>query len=510
MRLVTALLFGLLLTACKPAVEIEVVAEKGPLDSGIKHLVLIAIDTVRADTFFAPDEHNFKDRLSPWLESARVYTQAQSVSPWTIPTVATVLTGYLPNQHGAGSFPTALANLDLQTPTAIHSSVKTLPERLSEVGFRARAASSHPWLSVKFGLQRGFRNVTLIQSREEIDAWFKSFVGNWQASKINQRNFAYLHYMEAHQRHTSKFNNGAFADLTNEQIQRGLDWSKLDACKRGTERKICQQYIVYTNAVLDLRDSIANTLEVLETNGFLKNTLVVIYSDHGEEFHDHWAEAVADKTDPRGVHGFGHGNSMYQELLRVPLLIWNPADNKGRIVDNPVSLVDIAPSALNWLNVDIGEDKLTGLLFDDAEKLSERAVFASHMAYGPEQVAVREGSKKSIWNTVNDSLRFFDLAVDQNEKKAIESDDLVMLFDQLNYDYFEMGSNGVGVQPEINEEQLAHLKAIGYLQGAESNNSSVETTPGPVLNISDISNAGTVEQTETIEEENDDDDKNHE
>ncbi|MCF6239207.1 MAG: sulfatase-like hydrolase/transferase, partial [Candidatus Marinimicrobia bacterium] len=327
---------------------------------------------------------------------------------------------------------------------------------------------------------------------------------------IKTRNFAYLHYMEAHQRHTSKLKNTTFAELTNEQVQRGLDWSKLDACNRGTERKICQQYIIYTNAVLDLRDSIANTLETLESNGFLKDTLVVVYSDHGEEFHDHWAEAVADNTDPRGVHGFGHGNSMYQGQLRVPLLIWNPADNKGRIVDNPVSLVDITPSALNWLNVDSGEDTLAGLLLDDAEKLTERAVFASNMAYGPEQITVRQGSKKSIWNTVNDRLRFFDLTVDQNEKKPIKSDDLVMRFDQLNFDYFEMGSNGVGVQPEINQEQLAHLKAIGYLQGAQSNISDETITPDPTFDATDVSNAGSVDQTEMTKKNDDNDEKNHE
>jgi len=469
----------------------------------IKHVVLIAIDTVRSDTFFAPEEHQFSDRLSPWLEKARVYHQAQSVAPWTIPAVATVLTGYLPNQHGAGSFPTDIANLKLQTPTAIHASVKTVAERLTEENFRARAASAHPWMSVKFGLQRGFRNITQLKTREKIDNWFEQFVADWSVSGPDQRNYAYLHYMEAHNRHTSKQKKTFFAELSEEQIQRGLDWNQLHACQQGIKRKICRQYLIYTNAVLDLRASIANTLETLESAGFLDETLVVVYSDHGEEFHDHWAQAVADKTDPRGVHGFGHGNSMYQELLRVPVLVWNPADKAGRLIDNPISLVDIAPSILNWLGIDIGEDILPGLLLDTAEKQTERALYASHMAYGPEQIAVRAGSRKSVWNTVSDSSQYFDLSADPLEQQPLQTDELVLQFDQLTGDYLDLAGIGTGLAPEIDKEQLQHLKAIGYLQGDDSDNT--DNTPAndqnENINFSDVSDSGSDDDTEVPDDE---------
>ena len=496
------LLILLTLLACNADVDNHSNAS-GTDETKIKHLVLIAIDTVRADTFFAAEKHQYNDRLSPWLKTARAYHQAQSVAPWTIPAVATVLTGYLPNQHGAGSFPTEIANLKLQTPTAIRAPVKTVAERLTEEQFRARAASAHPWMSVKFGMQRGFRNITQLKTREKIDNWFELFVADWSVSEADQRNYAYLHYMEAHNRHTSKQKKTYFSELTEEQIQRGLDWNELHACKKGIKRKICRQYLIYTNAVLDLRDSIANTLETLEREGFLQDTLVVVYSDHGEEFHDHWAQAAAEQTDPRGVHGFGHGNSMYQELLRVPVLVWNPEDKTGRIIDNPVSLIDIAPSILNWLGIDTGEDILPGLLLDEAEKETERALYASNMAYGPEQIAVRAGTRKSVWNTVSDSSRYFDLGEDPLEQEPLLTDELVLQFDQLTGDYLDLASNSIGLAPEIAEEQLQHLKAIGYLQGDDSDSTETTATnkPNENINFSDVSDSGSDDNTEAPDDE---------
>jgi arylsulfatase A-like enzyme len=310
--------------------------------------------------------------------------------------------------------------------------------------------------------------------------------------------------MEAHNQHTSKKKKDYFSELTAEQVQQGLDWNQLQACEKGVKHKVCRRYLIYTQAVLDLRDSIASTLETLEQQGYLDDTLVVVYSDHGEEFWDHRQQALKDNHDHRGIAGFGHGNSMYQELLHVPVLVWNPADKTGRHVENPVSLIDIAPSILKWLNIDLGTATLPGMLLDDAEKLPGRALYASNIAYGPEQIAVRDGNSKSIWNTVNDESRYFDLAIDPVEKNLIQSDELVLHFDQLTGDYINLAGTSIGLAPEINKEQLQHLKAIGYLQGNDNDTGKIMPTEASseIINFSDISGSDSEDYTEAPDDEN--------
>jgi arylsulfatase A-like enzyme len=75
----------------------------------------------------------------------------------------------------------------------------------------------------------------------------------------------------------------------------------------------------------------------LEKRELLKNAIVVVTSDHGEEFRDHG--------------GLAHGNSLYNETIRVPLIIVGPGVVGGRVVDENVSLVDIAPTLLDLLDL---------------------------------------------------------------------------------------------------------------------------------------------------------------
>ncbi|MCF6262458.1 MAG: sulfatase-like hydrolase/transferase [Xanthomonadales bacterium] len=453
----------------------------------IKNLLIITIDTVRADTFYASEDNQFSDRLSIWLKRARVYRNAQSVAPWTIPSIATVLTGYAQNQHGAGAFPGAIANLNTQLPSSVLAGVSTLAERLGVAGFSSNAASAHPWFSSGFGLERGFNTIDARKSRKNIDIWFEQSIKQREQASVQQRNFTYLHYMEAHGRHTRNLEE-YFSKLSNDQKKRGLNWAGA-ICENGLEATICQRYLVYNQAVLELRDSLANVLEQLENSGLLEQTLVLVYSDHGEEFHDHLEQAQADNHDPRGIYGFGHGNSLYEEQLHIPLLIWNPNDEKGRIVNTPVSLLDVAPSILDWLGVDISADNFPGMLLDKAEKETDRVFYASNIAYGPEQISVRDGDEKSIWNTVSDKSSYFNLKNDPDEQQPLTGDDLVLHFDKLTGDYLDLASANIGEPPEIDAEQLERLKSIGYLQGSEVE-ATVKPKPDPNIDL-------TIEQDET-------------
>ncbi len=212
-------------------------------------------------------------------------------------------------------------------------------------------------------------------------------------------------------------------------------------------------------------------LEDLREREILDETLVLLYSDHGEEFWDHEAIQRRLARDPRGLVGLGHGQSMYQELLHVPLLAWHPG-MQGRIHDQPVSLIDVVPSVLRWLEIETGELPVTGqwlppLYRDWFHRSRDRVLHASGIAYGPPQVATRQGDLKSIFSLHDDGFEIFDLHTDPGERNPVDDDGLLLQFQTLAGDYLELPAQFSGARAELEEGQLEDLKAIGYLQGVE-------------------------------------------
>ena len=86
---------------------------------------MVCLDTVRFDTFWLPETAGAADNLGPWLDEALVLANTQAPSPWTVPSVASVLTGLYPNQHGAGRFEAEVANLNEEVPSGLADAQKT-------------------------------------------------------------------------------------------------------------------------------------------------------------------------------------------------------------------------------------------------------------------------------------------------------------------------------------------------------------------------------------------------
>jgi len=428
-----------------------------------QNLVLICIDTVRADAFFSD---RIEDALAARLGKAQQYLDASAPSPWTIPSVASALTGLYPNQHNAGRFQQQPANLKMNVPGALGGSTRTLAELLGKNRFVTAAFSAHPWITARFGFEQGFDQFESFAGWQTLSAKF----GEWVDQKTSgQRFFAYLHLMEAHDWHVGK-RAGREARLTGIdpelRMQLFADASGPACARPGDE--ICQRNLVYNLAVREVRNAIDHVLRQLEARDLLNSTLVIVYSDHGEEFREHRAEHRR-RDDPRTIQGFGHGHSMYQELLHVPLLVWHPG-MQGSVRQDLVSLVDIVPSALQWLGVEYQGEPLPGSVLPAGGEGpdpggSPRVVFASGIAYGSEQVMAREGHLKSILYHPDLHAEYFDLARDPGEKQPMHSDALTMRFDVLTGDYEEMKRDFFTAAPGLDPQTLQQLQSIGYLQG---------------------------------------------
>jgi len=161
-------------------------------------------------------------------------------------------------------------------------------------------------------------------------------------------------------------------------------------------------------------DYVGKLVALLAETGLDKNTAIVLFADHGEAFGDHVFA---------GERMFFHGQTVYDELLHVPLLVLVPGVAPRR-VDDPVMLVDLAPTVLDLVKLPIPDDfqgrSLLPAVLGDA--LPARPVLAELLpakSWPHEARALLSGNLKLIWRPDDGVTQLFDLGADPVEKKDL-------------------------------------------------------------------------------------------
>jgi arylsulfatase A-like enzyme len=194
--------------------------------------------------------------------------------------------------------------------------------------------------------------------------------------------------------------------------------------------------------------------DFLKAEGLWEDTLLVITSDHGEEFFEHG--------------GVLHGQTQYEEVLRVPLLIKDPGIAEGKRVAAPVSLVDVAPAVLARVGT-ASPEGLDGVdLGIDARDLGERYLFSEADHNNVEHNitrAVRHRNFKLHFNRLSREYRLFDLSRDPGEEhdlSAADADAVAALSRRLET---FMAMKGVEAPVRtLSEEEIEKLRSLGYLR----------------------------------------------
>jgi len=467
------LLAGLLGVACSGEPD----ARASP--SRARNLLIICLDTVRFDAMRAA---GFVEEGAPrrtWSERAVRLGFAHAPAPWTVPSVASVLTGRDPLGHGAGVFSRPVANLDDEVPSPIAPGVPTLAERLTAEGFETRAYVAHPWFESGYGLERGFSHLELEEGRRRLAGKATVWL-NWHtAEKDPKPFFLYLHFMESHANLTWK--KGMYKSrgmrLTPVTQEAARAHAPAGACD-DPGSSACWHYVAYVQSVAEQLNSIARVLTTLEETGLLEQTLVMLYSDHGEEFRDHEAAGRARGVDPRGIYGLGHGQSLYEELLHVPVWIWHPSA-AGRREEAPVSLLDLMPTALDWLGLDGGKELdgqslLPWLLRGAPAPAVDRPLFATRIAYGPEQAAILRGGWKLV-SYGQGAGALFNLVRDPGEHQPVQGAPVLDVLASQLAEWTARAPVGTAPPPSLSREQLERLESLGYLGGVPAR----EPEPAP-------------------------------
>jgi arylsulfatase A-like enzyme len=372
----------------------------------IERVVLVSIDTLRPDHLGA---YGYARPTSPVLDAlaARgvLFEDASSPSPWTLPAHASLLTGLYPGRHGVKGH-------DRYLPAA----VPTLASLLGRAGWTTAAVVNSHNLGPRFGLDRGFQQFLYVEEVAAQRAPTTRLVDQalaWLRRHRDRPFFLFLHSYDVHSDYASlPEHERAFASPYDGPADGTT--AQLIAFREGRVRLSARDapHLVdlYDAGIRQMDAELGRLLSALSAEGLAEGTLLVVTSDHGEEFFEHG--------------GVLHGCTQYEEVVRVPLVVSGPGVAAGRRVAVPASLLDVMPTVLGRLGVAFppgldGED-LGGLLSGGARPgLAERVLFGEADHHNVEHDitrAARRASWKLHFNRLSGEAALFDLRSDPGER----------------------------------------------------------------------------------------------
>jgi arylsulfatase A-like enzyme len=306
------------------------------------HIVLISVDTLRPDHLgLAGYPRNTSSNLDALAEESVVFENAFSPAPWTLPSHASMFTGHYPESHGAG-YRDSLDALDDRLPT--------LAETLKEAGYHTVAFAGGGLMSRTNGLDRGFDSWT-----EHIQANLTSTLPQlFDALGLRPEApvFLFLHTYDVHGPYhemPSSFDFDAPAPMGDAAVAEAeLNWKRIRALGhhhyQNFERfeSLAEVVAAYDAGIRTTDEAVGRIFDRLRELGIYEEALIIVTSDHGESLYD------------RGLF-VGHGFTLYDEDLRVPLIVRLPgASQVGRRTDL-VDLVDLMPLVLDVAGVEMSD-----------------------------------------------------------------------------------------------------------------------------------------------------------
>jgi arylsulfatase A-like enzyme len=336
------------------------------------NVLLITIDTLRADHL---GSYGYDFDTSPNLDrlarnSVR-FADAVSASSWTLPGHASILTGLFPSQHGV--------ERDIN---ALPASADTLAERLKRAGYETFAATSHVYLTGRWGFHQGFDEYDQRAAVGSPQKPVATKIVNSALQWLEQRGFidgepakpffAWLHIFDPHWDYAAPppFSTQFDPDYTG--TMRG-DYASLrpfikavvgyDQPPPMPERDLRHVNALYDGEIAYVDDELGRLFDALRRHDLFEDTLIVVTSDHGEEMMEHGSLE-------------GHQWTLYEEVIRVPLIMHPPASGcmhgvsfgSARVIERSVSNVGVAATILDCTGEDsTGLPSLTALLRGDAD-----------------------------------------------------------------------------------------------------------------------------------------------
>lgn len=459
------------------------------------NVLLIAIDALRPDHLSCYGYHR---RTSPNLDQLAqegvLFTNAFTNSSWTKASVATILTSLYPASHSANLM-----------ASGVSPSLLTLPEVLKSSGYATGIFSANAFLSPVFGHSQGvdrfyYKGVSVFSElilghitralrryssiinriyttlrdlewpprvgrRKATDApGLNEAFMDWVKTLNGRPFFAYIHYIEPHAPYAApppfnaQFDPSYTPPYVSEQpVSEGFEpfHQSQSLPPRQLENLLAQ----YDGEIAYVDHALGKFFQLLRELGLYEQTLILVTADHGEEFYEH--------------RGWGHGKSLFNEALRVPLILrYPPVFPRGEVVTQTVRHVDLMPTILDLCDISVSsfmEGQSLVSLIHDPEAISP-PVYSEVFHAGSYARAVQNGRYKLIeaHSHSKEAWLLFDLEQDPGEQHPLEVEthpkgqELRQLLAS-----FHGRANRIAVAPKtvhIDQDTQDRLRALGYLQ----------------------------------------------
>ena len=428
------------------------------------NIILISLDTLRPDHLQIYDYHReTAPALAMLATQSVVFDNAFSQAPKTGPAHMSLFTGLYPSAHG-------VQNLDETDNRALSTEIPLMAETLQAAGYQTAGFTGGGHMGPTLGFDRGFDTFMTggMQFRRAAD-WVRGL------STEDQPFFLLVHTYSIHDPYLpeKRFQVFGSPDYSGEIIgdeeemealvgeawedQHQEFWERVDA---DSEEDLTRLRDLYDGGILATDFQLNQLLGILQEHGVLEDALVVVLSDHGEEFKDHG--------------GYLH-ESLYQENLRIPLLMRFPGELgtglAGARVQSTVRLIDVLPTLMDYLAID-GEGRFQGESFLPLLEEPHRAVPQELLSEYPRRGhrAIQLGAWKLIINP-DGQEELYDLGADPSESNNLidrhpeEAERLRRRLAQLvaeseGIQHLVMTGEARDLDPEVKRQ----LEALGYIE----------------------------------------------
>jgi arylsulfatase A-like enzyme len=434
------------------------------------NILLISIDSLRADHVHA---YGYPRETTPQLDrlagEGALFQTVVAPTSWTLPSHFTLFTSLAPEEHGVR-----------KEKTQLREGVVLLAEVLRDAGYATGAFVSGPYLRSIYGFSRGFEHyddASVISSQKGGQAQnvtsprlvrlAASWLQRWAEEDWQRPFFLFLHLFDVHFDYVPpppwdrRFDPDYQGPIDGRNLM--LD-SRINAGM--SARDLAHLVALYDGEIAFTDHHLGMIRRRLQKLGVLDDTLVVVTSDHGDEFFEH--------------AGKGHRRTLYDEALLVPLVMrYPPRVPAGARVERPVRLGDVAVTLLSLAGVarppgfgsrgaapEFAAQDLTPLL-DGRGAAALPPPLALSELLNTRETAIRTPRFKLIHHE-NGAYQLYDLAADTSEQRDLGGSDpeqgteLLQSLVRWRDGLVERGA--VAKPLELSPDHEAELRALGYLE----------------------------------------------